>query len=334
VFRKILVPLDRSSLSEQALGTAEAIAHASGGEISLVVAHPMAPYDGSMAGSWDDAKDPEEVIYVRRLADEIARGARVVAGGTVATGAPVDAICRRAHEIDADLIVMTSHGRTGFSRAWLGSVADGVVRKASVPVLMLRATSDTTVLGHGRALPLFHRILVPLDGSVTASSILEAAAALAKCGNAKLVLLRVVATVPIYLMDPQVPAYPTTIADLEATQEAAELAEEELAAVAASVEREYSLKVETVVEISDRTAHAILEVAKRQGADLVAMTTHGRGMSRLVVGSVTDKVLRGSYLPMLLHHPGAAKAAATPAILAASGAVRRMSGLPEGDLTP
>jgi nucleotide-binding universal stress UspA family protein len=334
VFQKILVPLDRSSLSEQALGTAEAIAHASGGEISLVVAHPMAPSDGSMAGSWSDARDPEEVIYVRRLADEIARGARVVAGGTVATGTPVDAICHRAHEIGADLIVMTSHGRTGFSRAWLGSVADGVVRKASVPVLMLRATSDTTVLGHGQSMPLFHRILVPLDGSVTASSILGPAAALARCSSAKLVLLRVVTTVPIYVMDPQVPAYPTTIADLEATQQAAEQAEEELAAIATSIEHEYSLKVDTVVQVSDGPAHAILEVAKHQDADLIAMTTHGRGMSRLVVGSVTDKVLRGSDLPMLLRHPAPVKAAATPAILAASRAVRRMSGLPEDELTP
>ncbi len=333
MFKKILVPLDRSPLAEQALGTAGAIAQASNGEVSFVVAHPMAAYDGSMATPWSDARDPEEVAYLRRITDEMARGARIVAGSTVATGAPVDAICRRAHAIGADLIVMTSHGRTGFSRTWLGSVADGVVRNASAPVLLLRATSETTALGHGHAMPLFHRILVPLDGSVTSASVLTAAATLAKCSGATLVLLRVVAPVPIYMIDPQVPAYPTPIEDPDGTRQAADDAEDELSALATSLEHEYSIKIETVVEVSAATARAILDVAKQRDADLIAMTTHGRGTSRLIIGSVTDKVLRGAQLPMLLYHPIAAKVAG-PAALAASGAIRQMAGLANDELTP
>src|SRR4051812_4594057 len=133
MFKKILVPLDRSSLAEQALGPAQAIAHASDGELSLVLAHPTTPYDGSRVAEWSDSKDPEEAVYLRRIVNEVARDARIGVGSTVATGSPVDAICRRARDLAVDLIVMTSHGRTGFSRAWLGSVADGVVRNASVP---------------------------------------------------------------------------------------------------------------------------------------------------------------------------------------------------------
>lgn len=334
MFKKILVPLDRSSLSEQALATAEAIAHASDGELSLVIAHAMSPYDGTLAASWSDAKDPKETTYIRQVADEIARGARVVVGGTVATGAPVEAICRRTREIDADLIVMTSHGRTGFSRAWLGSVADGVVRSASVPVLMLRARNDTTALGHGHAMPLFHRILVPLDGSVTSSAVLKAAVSMAQCNDATLILLRVVAPVPLYIIDPQVPAYPTAIVDPDATKTVADEAEDELSTLAASLEHEDSIKSETVVEIAGATAKAILDVGRQRGADLIAMTTHGRGTSRLVIGSVTDKVLRGGHLPMLLLHPIVAAEAATPATLAASGALRRNAGLSDDELTP
>jgi nucleotide-binding universal stress UspA family protein len=332
MFKKILVPLDQSSLAEQALGPAQAIAQASGGEIGLVLAHRLAPYDGSLAPSWSEARDPEEAVYIRRIADEVARGARLVVGGTVATGKPVDAICRRAHEIGADLIVMTSHGRTGFSRAWLGSVADGVIRNVSTPVLMLRAVDDTKALGHGHAMPLFHRILVPLDGSSTSSAVLPAAAAMARCSGATLVLLRVVAPVPIYIVDPQVPAYPTSIPDPEATKQAADEAEEALASLAANVEHEYSVKAQTVVEIAPDAARTILAVAKAREADLIAMTTHGRGASRVVLGSVADKVLRGAHLPMLLYHPTAPGVAA-PAH-ATSQAARQMAGLTEAELTP
>lgn len=333
MFKTILVPLDRSSLAEQALGTATAIAQAAGGEIDLVLAHPMAPYDGSLIGSWSDARDPEEVIYLRRIADEIARATRIVVGSTVATGTPVETICRRAHEVGADLIVMTSHGRTGLSRAWLGSVADGVVRNASAPVLMLRPESDASPTRHGHPAPLFRRILVPLDGSVTSSSVVSAAAEMARCGDAHLVFLRVVAPVPIYIMDPQVPAYPTAVIDPDATQQAASDAQEELAALATSMEHEYSVKADTVVEVSGATADTILDVARRRGADLVAMTTHGRGASRLVIGSVTDKVLRGGHLPMLLFHPGASKAAGATTF-ATTGATRPMQDLAEDELTP
>jgi nucleotide-binding universal stress UspA family protein len=331
MFRRILVPLDRSALAEQALDTAAAIARESNAKIDLIIAHPMAVYDGSMVGSWGDSRDPQEVVYIRRVVEDMARRAGVVVDGLVATGAPVEVITRRARDIDADLIVMTSHGRTGFSRAWAGSVADGVVRHASVPVLMLRARNDPAAEGQGEAAPPpFHRILVPVDGSVTSSSVLPAAAAMAQCRGSTLILLRVVAPVPIFMVDPQVPAYATTIPDPDATKQAANDAADALSALARSIEHEYSLKLETVVEITNETAHAILDVAKGRHADLIAMTTHGRGASRLVIGSVADKVLRGSRLPLLLYHP-TSRTVADPAALAASGTIRRMAGLDDDE---
>ena len=119
-----------------------------------------------------------------------------------------------------------------------------------------------------------------------------------------------------------------------ATKQAADDAQQELTELATSVEHEYSLKAETVVEVSPAAAQAILDTARQRDVGLIAMTTHGRGASRLIVGSVTDKVLRGSHVPMLLHRPGRVKAAANPAALAAGGAIRRMAGLTEDDLTP
>ena len=95
MFKTILVPLDRSSLAEQALGPATAIAQASGGEIELVLAHLTVPHG---AGAFD-AKDPAELIYLRRTADEIARRTGVVVGSTVVAGTPVDAIGRRDYPV-------------------------------------------------------------------------------------------------------------------------------------------------------------------------------------------------------------------------------------------
>ena len=302
MFSRILVPLDQSALAEQATGTAAAIARASKAEIGLVLAHEMAPYDGVLAASWSDAKTPEESIYVRTIAEELAKGANLTVDGCVETGNPVDVICRRAREIDADLIVMTSHGRTGFSRMWLGSVADGVVREASVPVLMLRPMDEK----HHRLTeaPLFHRILVPLDGSAASSAILAAAGNMARASGGTLVLARVITPIPLLAFTEGMSMYPTAIVDEDATEQVADTAREELDDLARSLERD-GLKVETDVVIGERIANAILEMAKAKSADLIALTTNGRGASRFVVGSVADKILRASHLPLLLLHPQA-----------------------------
>lgn len=313
MFSKILVPLDQSPLAEQAAGMAAALARRSNGEVDLVLAHEMAPYDGMLAGSWSDAKTPEENIYIRSLAEELAKGANITVGGRVETGKAVDVICRRAKEIGADLIVMTSHGRTGLSRMWLGSVADGVVREASVPVLMLRPMDERH---RRRSDPhLFRRILVPLDGSTTSSAILGAATEMARANGGTLVLVRVVMPVPLYAFDAGTPVYPTAIVDEDATRQVADTARDELMDLARSLERE-GLRVETDVVVGRQIATDILELAKSKGADLIAMTTRGRGASRLVIGSVADKVLRASHLPLLLLHPRAGAARPTEPVAA------------------
>jgi len=302
MFSRILVPLDQSALAEQATATAAAIARASKADVGLVLAHEMAPYDGVLAASWRDAKTPEETNYVRSLAEELAKGAHVTVDGCVATGKPVDVICRRVRELDADLIVMTSHGRTGLSRMWLGSVADGVIREASVPVLMLRP-KDETHHPHTDA-RLFRRILVPLDGSTTSSAILGAAGDMARASGGTLVLARVITPIPSLADSQGISMHRVPIVDDDATEQAVDIARAELADAARALERD-GLRVEADVVVGERVAHELLEMAKAKSADLIAMTTNGRGASRLVVGSVADKILRASHLPLLLLHPQA-----------------------------
>jgi nucleotide-binding universal stress UspA family protein len=303
MFTKVLVPLDQSSLAEQAIGTAAAIAKASAGEVGLVLAHQFEPFDGLPDSIWRGAKHPEEGDYIRAKVEEVAKDFGVTVSGTVESGPPVDVIRRRGNQLGADLIVMTSHGRTGLSRTWLGSVADGVIRDAAIPVLLLRPTDEKET--RGDKMPVFHRILVPLDGSFASRTILDSAIALAACADAVLILARIVLPVPLYSYEGAVPSFRSVAVDTGTTRQLADIATADLCEVAERLESEVSTRVETEVVIAEHPAAALLDLAKAKGADLIAMTTRGRGASRLIVGSVTDKVLRGSQLPLLLYHPRA-----------------------------
>lgn len=302
MFRKLLVPLDRSPLAEQAVGQAAAIARASHAGIDVVLVHQPFPFVGFGDAPWNEGQVNDEHKYLETIAEELASGASVPATHSVMHGEAVEMICRRAADVDADLIVMTTHGRTGLSRAWLGSIADGVLRRSATPVLMLRPVDTKKRLA--AAHHAFKRVLVPLDGSALALDILSSAAALARSTGARLILLRVVKPVPVILIDAGLPfVYPPPIPDDIATGRFVDEAKQHMADVARSLADQGIAGVETHVVVDELVAHAIIAFARAHEADLIAMSTHGRGMSRVVLGSVADKVLRGSGLPLLLRRP-------------------------------
>ena len=121
MFRKLLIPLDRSPLAEQAIGQAAAIARAAHAAIDVVLVHQPAAFAGFNDAPWNDDESKYEQKYVEAVAAELSSGAGVPVTHGVVGGEAVDMICKRAWDVDADLTVMTSHGRTGLSRAWLGS---------------------------------------------------------------------------------------------------------------------------------------------------------------------------------------------------------------------
>lgn len=302
MFRKLLVPLDRSPLAEQAVGPAAAIARASHAAIALVLVHQPLPFAGFNDEPWNAEQWSDEEKYLEWIAGELVTGASVAATYAVVRGEAVDSICKQAWDVDADLIVMTSHGRTGLSRAWLGSVADGVLRHSSVPVLMLRPVenkADRLAAHH-----LFKHVLVPLDGSALAGDILPSAVALARCSGAHVTLLRVVQPVPLMTVDVDMAfAYPPFVQDDQATAQLVEDAKQQLDEVSRRVADDAGVPVEAHVVVAPRVAQAIIDFAAGHQVDAITMTTHGRGASRFFLGSVADKILRGSGLPLLLHRP-------------------------------
>jgi nucleotide-binding universal stress UspA family protein len=150
----------------------------------------------------------------------------------------------------------------------------------------------------------FKHVLVPLDGSAIALEVLASAGALARCSDARIALLRVVQPVPAVIVNSGLLLVsPLSIPDDPATARLVDEAKQQLADVRCTVTEAGRATVESHVVVADHVARAILDFARGHSVDVIAMATHGRGVSRLVLGSVADKVLRASGLPVLLYRP-------------------------------
>jgi nucleotide-binding universal stress UspA family protein len=305
MFKKILVPLDRSALAEQAIGQAALLARRAKAAIDLVTVHVPFPFAGFSDKPWDDKEAAAEAKYLEAIQAELRSGSDVPATYVVLKGEPAEHIRLRALDVGADLIVMTTHGRTGLSRLWLGSVADSVVRHSTVPVLMLRPVKSSR--GRAAARRPFKRILVPLDGSALAADALGPATDLARATAATLVLLRVVLPVPLMsAYDSTVPfARQPFVVDDAATAGITAATRRDIETVAARLHEETGLEVSADTVVDSRVAEAIVRFAQSHQVDAVAMSTHGRGATRWLLGSVADKVLRSGNLPVLLRCPAA-----------------------------
>jgi nucleotide-binding universal stress UspA family protein len=210
-------------------------------------------------------------------------------------GSITEAIQDRAVACGADLVVLTTHGRGAFSRFWLGSVADTLVRHAPLPILLVRPQETAPDLSQE---PVLSEILIPLDGSALSEQILPRAIALGSLGHATYTLLQVV--------EPALGGFGTELygatVDEQALVQARAQAQSYLDQVAMRLRAE-GLRVHTVVLLG-LPAQAILEYTRTHAVDVVALATHGRsGVRRLLLGSVADKVVRGADIPVLLQRP-------------------------------
>lgn len=296
MFKKILVPLDGSDLAERALEPALALADQQAESEVILLSVPVyrdilvpssAGFDLLLPDqSLDQFRDDVETYL-----EDVKSGWKrpntqlqtIVADGDVAS-----VIVDTAEEEDVDLIVMTTHGYSGFSRWLLGSVTERVLRSAPCPVLAIREKR-----------PLAN-ILITLDGSGLAETALAPGMEIARLLGGHVTLLEV---------------------DQEANLGAIELSMLEVAEAGLSRHvqkgsgddhlinylnhtadkyRSQGLSVETVV-MEGEPARSILDFAEAQEIDLIVMTTHGRtGLKRWVYGSVTEKVLRSTEAAMLI----------------------------------
>ena len=200
---------------------------------------------------------------------------------------------------------MATHGRSPLGRFFLGSVTDEMMRHGNLPLLLVRPATDGPPLEDE---PDLSRVILALDGSSLAETVLEPAIALAGLmPEAEIVLVRALPAVAEVEGPGEGPVHKEAqhiLDEVRAMQEDVRReAEEYLAAVARKLEAR-GLRVRTHVVYEDRPAEAILHEAQDEHAGLIALETHGRGgLARLFRGSVADKVVRAAHVPVLVHRP-------------------------------
>lgn len=300
-YRSVLVPLDGSAFAEQALPLATAIARHSGAILQLALVHHPVPALATalevpeIESQLNEEGRTREATYLATVEKRVREGLSSPVTGALLDGAVADALQRHIEGSGTDLVVLTTHGRGAVSRFWLGSVADQLMRRLHLPVLLLRPGTEQP------APDTLGKVLIALDGSSFSERGLAAAVALGKPFGATYDLLMVIEP-PMPIADPAgLMVVPT---QLETSQRVRKAAAQYLEQQAARL-RADGLVVTTHAVEGAGAAQTIMEQADALGADLIAITSHGTGgFERLVVGSVADKVIRGSSHPTLVVRPG------------------------------
>lgn len=315
----ILVPLDGTSAAEQVLPVALGIAHAVDATVELAHVHAIPQYL-SGAPPLETSLDREEAEHMRKpiaaLAQRVAREHGIVVTARLLVGPVAATLERYTAERPVWLTVMATHGRGGLSRAWLGSVADRLVRGSPAPVLLVRR-GDGSAMATPQS-PLASA-LVPLDGSDLAESVLGTVSALlGQSAGGEIVLLHVIVPPPPLapfsdtglLVDQ--PDTSTSDAWTAASARSIEAAHVYLDGIAARL-LEQGVRARTEIATHRSPARAILAYADQSGADLIALATHGRGgIARAFMGSVADKVIRGATMSVLVVRPAQSPTAPSP----------------------
>ena len=296
MFEKLLVATDGSELAEAALPYAEELAGRLGSEVALL----------NICESEEQRASNMRQLYMSRLAEAVEQGIREyrrLAGGleseetkvesVIVAGNPAEEIIDYAETQHVSLIIMATHGRSGIKRWAVGSVATKVLRGSSVPLALIKAGEPSPTMSKRW---LFAKALLPLDGSEVGETAVAYVEELAVRLKMEVTLLQVVE--PKYIPIGTEPWYYS------------HYRQESLAAMGQSA-HDYLSGIEQRlnakgIAVSSRTepgvaSERILEVAEQIGADVIAMSTHGRsGVARWAVGSVADRLAHAGNIPLIL----------------------------------
>src|SRR5215207_4979071 len=287
----VVIPLDGSEFAEMALPLAKAFLPANG-ELVLVEVLPGPSALTELATA--DLLTPTELeadqnAEARADLDAVVerlRGEGVAARSLVLEGDPVHEIVRVAAELEADLVVMATHGRGAFQRLTHGSVADGVSRHALTPVLLVRVKNARD---HRLSDAPVRRLVVPQDGSKTAAQAVPVAIKYATGLDVPVLLVRAVnpsGDVPMSFS----PAGGPDAVSAAVYEEVLEDEEEAASVSLDAVKAEFASQGVTVTsEVMIGTAVSVISEMHAPG-DVVVMTSHGRsGIGRWLMGSVAEK---------------------------------------------
>ena len=297
MIRTILAPLDGSERAERAVPEACRLAREEAAVIVLVRVVRAAPsgdllaYDAAVAVADD---------YLDRLAAQL-RAQGLTVRTDVFVSDPAEAIALAALVHGADVIVMSTHGRSGLGRVVLGSVAEAVLQEASVPVLLVRADREPDVRPASSSGP-YRKVLIPLDGTAPAEDALRFVAGHPVTRDAEVLLVH--SEQPTSLpVAPGVWGY-TSPQGLDQAEEETQRRCDEIRAYLKEMARLYlgGHITHSYVTVGE-PGEAILHLAQDHGADMIVMATHARhGLDYVIHGSVARHVLHHARVPMLFLH--------------------------------
>lgn len=303
MYRRIFVPLDGTAFGDYALPYAISIAKRTGATLELAHVHRRVDDDVRLAGmpqyqfehveelrrrEDDEALLREDAALEERAADiELRFGVPVIA--RVLHGGRSRALLDEADTV-ADLVVMASHARSGLPRLRHGDLAHELVSRLNIPTLCVHPPADVEHAATGE----IRQILVTLDGSEFSEQILDMVVPLATAIDAKLALMHVVSPASLMI---------NGFSDLQRPIPHRAEAIEYLTHISERI-RESAPAPELIAAEAGAAAGAIIEELNRPGYDALAIATHGRsGLSRVVLGSVAEQVVRATNKPVLLYRP-------------------------------
>ncbi|HEY8686019.1 MAG TPA: universal stress protein [Chloroflexota bacterium] len=301
MYKVIMVPTDGSGFDREAIRVALRMAERSDAKVRLVRVLAGGTFFG-LEGAAEGTSAAAELVHSDRdkalselhtLAAECRITSKAEISVDLHAGPVADVLEGYARRHHVDLIVISTHGRSGISRLSLGSVTDSLIRHTTVPVLVVKP--PTSYL-NPQVSEAFKRIVVPLDGSTLAEQILPRVLTLAKLEEAEITLLNVL--LPHSYSQKEIPD-----SNLPWWDEDISLAQTYLFRIAGKLRRN-GVAVTTDIVIGENVASAIGDFASREKADLIAIATHGRGgLARVLRGSVADAVMHSSRLSMLVFKP-------------------------------
>ena len=308
MYSKVIVPLDGSDLAEQALPYAELVAKSLSVPVELVQAYDILPprilgVQGSQVIAQLDGGARQRAETSMEPAQRRLQSSGLTVNLAALRGPAADIIVAQAGIDPEALVVMSTHGRGGISRWVMGSVTDKVLHTIPNPMLIVRAS----VVGPASPETTVKSVVAPLDGSALSELAIPHAISMASALSAGITVLRVTPTLEHYRRElTGTMAEMGGMADLEldSAEDLVAKDAEEVAAYLADVSNRMAIDhahgVATEHVTSGGIAQAIIERASAQPS-LVVMTTHGRsGVGRMVLGSVTDRVIRHSNVPVLV----------------------------------
>jgi nucleotide-binding universal stress UspA family protein len=281
--QEILVPLDGSREAESVLPYLRDLAPRFGSHVHIL---------GVGIGGKTRRVNRLLEDYTKRIANGL-KGDNIKAEAVIRYGTAADKILDFTTENESALIIMATHGRSGITRWWMGSVAEKVISEATAPVLLVRSKRPSKTGAAGKV-KFLHNILAPLDGSDIGEAALPYAEILAANSGASISLLQVVS--PPGTVEASLLGGPDWRKFVKAMHDAGEDYLKNIA------QRLNGKEIKSTYEVvTGDPADKIVEYADDKKASLIAMSTHGRtGLTRWVLGSIADKVLHGARIPILL----------------------------------